>query len=141
MLREMEFDLMLHLDPQLTPDTALAAGETWRQGLEAFATGIHEGILPPAQSFLSFEEGSRLIQFSFASQLVRRGDEEEKAYVLRVYDVTGQASDTKVTFPWNIRSAVSVNLKGECGGACSFDGRVREATCRTLSDCQRCSSV
>ena len=121
MLREMEFDLMLHIDRELTPSSALIAGESWRQGGISFPATPHKGSLPSAQSFLSWE-GSRMVQSAFERQEIVCQGERQTACVLRAYDVSGEESDSRVTFAKPIRSARLVNLKGDCIGDCPFDG-------------------
>ncbi len=121
MLRRLEFDLMLHFDAALTPADALIAGESWRQGGLSFPASVHAGALPAARSFLRWN-GGKLVQSAFERQPVVCGGERKTACVLRAYDVSGQASDSRVTFARPIRAAHYVNLKGDCSDPCPFEG-------------------
>ena len=63
-----------------------------------------------------------MVQSAFERQEIVCQGERQTACVLRAYDVSGEESDSRVTFAKPIRSARLVNLKGDCIGDCPFDG-------------------
>ena len=123
-LAKMEFEYCIDIDSSLTPASACVAGESYKLDMFAIASPKHEGKLPAELSFVKFEQKQGAVSLSSFAERPTAGKNGEKAnaYVLRFFEASGSEASGRVVFPYEIKSAHYVDLRGGYIGDAKFSG-------------------
>ena len=111
---KMEFEYCVDIDHTLTPALAYVAGESYKLDIFAIASPKHGGNLPSEQSLVKLDEkGGAVSLSSFAiRKTAGKSGKKSAAYVLRLCELSGETATGEAAFPYKIKSAYYVDLRG-----------------------------
>lgn len=121
MQRTMSFSYALSLKRQSRTET-LIEGEQYRAGIKdfGFQQNAKAETLDASMSFLEMDECRKVV-----SHISGEGN----TYILRLYDVSGEAETVTVRLPYPIAKLEYVNFKGDVLGAGEVSGREAKILC------------
>ncbi|MCL2812992.1 MAG: hypothetical protein FWD23_00175, partial [Oscillospiraceae bacterium] len=129
---KMEFEYCLDIDHTLTPASACVEGESYKLDIYAVASPKHGGNLPPEQSLIQLDEKKGTVSLSSFAIRKTAGKPGEKstAYVLRLCELSGETAAGKAIFPYKIKSAYYVDLRGNYIGDAEMEENAVNYTIR-----------